>query len=224
MGKDGTCKADVDGDGVADSDADEDGDPDSDKPSFSGGDGCDAPPSCQGDAIACGQARIQWRIDCNTRNDTKITGGACGALPVCTGRNCKADEYAQLIMQWRAACALEKMADGEGSGITDPNTKKIADAITSGGDMGEEGSPDAAFADGDGTGGSNGAGGEAGELDDSGFGWTSSCPTIPDVSVMGQSIHFDTSVFCSWVNLGGQLVIIFATLLCLRIISGGSET
>lgn len=221
-GSDGTCKADTNNDGKAD-DEEGDDDPNKDGKQFSGGESCDAPPTCSGDAIACGQARIQWRIDCNTRADTKISGGACNAMPVCSGKNCKADEYAQLIMQWRTACAVEKLASGDGEGTGDPNVKKIADAITGSGDVGEDGDPSGAFAQGDGGGGGNGAGGEAGELDQSGFGWGRSCPTIPDVNVMGTNLHFDTSVFCQWVNLGGQLVLVLASLMCLRIISSGPE-
>ncbi|WJI17474.1 hypothetical protein MWN52_09630 [Pseudoxanthomonas winnipegensis] len=219
-GKDGTCKKDSDGDGTPDGEGEGEGDDEGKQ--FSGGDSCDTPPSCAGDAIACGQARIQWRIDCNTRADTKIVGGGCDAIPVCSGKNCKADEYAQLLMQWRTACAVEKLAKGDGA-AGDPNVKKIADAITGTGDIGEDGSPAGAFSENDSLPGGNGAGGEAGELDQSGFGWGRSCPTIPDVNVMGTSLHFDTSVFCQWVNLGGQLVLVLASLMCLRIISSGPE-
>ena len=102
-GKDGTCKKDGDGDGEEDED---DG-------SFAGGDDCSTPPQCSGDPILCGQARIQWRIDCNTRRNTNIAGGSCAAVPICTGEKCDAMEYSQLLQQWKSACALEKLADGE---------------------------------------------------------------------------------------------------------------
>ena len=101
-GADGTCKKDVD----------EDGEPDEDDESFSGGDDCSTPPACSGSFIMCGQARIQWRIDCNTRKNRNISGGSCAAIPVCTGEKCDALEYAQLLQQWRATCALEKIAEG----------------------------------------------------------------------------------------------------------------
>jgi hypothetical protein len=118
----GTCGKDADGDGVAD---DDDDNPDNDpKPSFAGGDSCNVPPSCSGDVIMCGMARIQWRIECNTRKPKNVTGGSCGAMPVCVGDNCDALEYSQLLMQWRTACALEKMdsdAGGE-TGIKDHMT------------------------------------------------------------------------------------------------------
>jgi len=85
--------------------------------SFSGGDDCSMPPTCSGSPILCGQARIQWRIDCNTRKNTNVSGGTCASVPVCTGDKCDAVEYAQLIQQWKTACALEKLAAG---GATDP--------------------------------------------------------------------------------------------------------
>lgn len=111
----GTCGRDSDGDGQADED-DDNPDNDPDKPSFSGGDNCDNPPSCSGDVIMCGQARIQWRIECNTRKDRKITGGACGAVPLCVGKNCDALEYSSLLMQWRTTCAIEKLSITGGVG------------------------------------------------------------------------------------------------------------
>ncbi len=82
---------------------------------FSGGDSCSAPPACSGDPILCGQARIQWRIDCNTRRNLNVSGGSCDAVPICTGEKCDALEYAQLLQQWRAACALERMAPSRSS-------------------------------------------------------------------------------------------------------------
>jgi len=107
-GPDGTCKKDRDGDGEPDP-------PGDDTPNeFSGGDDCSVPPSCSGDAIMCGQARIQWRIDCNTRRNTNVAGGHCSAMPVCTGEKCDAMEHAQMIMQWRTACAVEKLASRNG--------------------------------------------------------------------------------------------------------------
>ncbi|MGS1079131.1 hypothetical protein [Pseudoxanthomonas beigongshangi] len=111
----GTCGKDSDGDGKADED-DDDPDNDPDKETASGGDNCNAPPSCSGSAILCMQVKIQWRIDCNTRKHRNVSGGACAAMPVCTGDNCDAVEYSQLLMQWRTACATEKLAARNGDG------------------------------------------------------------------------------------------------------------
>ena len=105
-GKDGTCKRDADGDGKPDA-GEEEGTSD---PTFSGGDSCDAPPACSGSPIMCGQARIQWRIDCNTRKNRNVSGGSCDQVPICTGEKCDAVEYNSLVMQWRTACATEKLA------------------------------------------------------------------------------------------------------------------
>lgn len=103
-GKDGTCKKDSDNDGEPD-EGEDDG-------TFEGGESCNAPPMCSGDNILCGQARIQWRIDCNTRKNAEIAGGQCGNVPVCSGDGCKALDYAVLLTTWRTACALEGMKDG----------------------------------------------------------------------------------------------------------------
>lgn len=111
-GKDGTCKRDGDGDGQPDA-GEEDG---TAEPTFSGGDNCDSPPSCSGDVIMCGQARIQWRIDCNTRRNRNISGGTCDRVPICTGEKCDSLEYSSMLFQWRSACAAEKLlAKGTGS-------------------------------------------------------------------------------------------------------------
>ncbi|WP_259387994.1 hypothetical protein [Xanthomonas vasicola] len=216
-GKDGTCKRDADGDGKPD-EGEDDGDT---KPTFSGGDSCDAPPSCSGDVIMCGQARIQWRIDCNTRRNVNIQGGSCGAVPVCVGKDCKAMEYSQLLMQWRTACALEKAAGKPGTGGENADVKAIRDAITGTNgqaNIGEEGNNSGAFSDESGY----GQGGMPdGKLDTSGFGYSRSCPTIPDVAVFGETLHFDTSRFCQWMVLGGQIVLVMASLLSIRLMSQG---
>ena len=112
---DGTCGKDSNNDGIAD-DEDEDPENDSEEESFSGGDDCSSPPSCSGSPIDCGMARIQWRIDCNTRRNNNISGGACNAMPLCTGEKCNAMEYSSLLLQWRTTCALEKASGGEGGG------------------------------------------------------------------------------------------------------------
>lgn len=128
-GKDGTCKLDKDGDGVPDEEQDSDGDGEPDGPGekneFSGGDTCDAPPVCSGDPIMCGQARIQWRIECNTRNDVTISGGACDTPPSCTGKNCNAMEAAQLLQQWRTSCALQTLSSGEGDTGGQPEWTRV---------------------------------------------------------------------------------------------------
>lgn len=211
----GTCGKDADGDGQADED-DDDPENDPDKESASGGDTCDQPPSCSGSAIACMQVKIQWRIDCNTRKAANISGGACNAMPVCTGKSCDAMEYAQLIQQWKTTCALEKLGTGGGVGGADPNTAAIKEALTgsSQGDAGPEGSP--------GDGWQSGGEGEGEEYlpDGSGYGYGSSCPTMPPLSIYGTTINIDIGPLCQWVGLGGNIVFALAALASLRIVAG----
>lgn len=211
----GTCGKDSDGDGEADED-DEDPENDPDKETASGGDSCDSPPSCSGGAIACMQVKIQWRIDCNTRKSANVTGGTCGAIPVCTGKSCDALEYSQLLQQWKAACALEAIAAGAGGGgdgdavvdlLTGPGS---INSNAGGGDSLDDGNP---WSDE----------GEEHEPDASGYGWSRSCPSPPSLSLPGgQSVQIDLTPLCNWVSLGGTLVLILAGLMSLRIVAGGT--
>ncbi len=221
-GPDGTCKPD----------SNDDGEPDDDAPdSFSGGESCDVPPSCSGDVIMCGQARIQWRIDCNTRKDTKVNGGACNAIPLCVGKNCDALEYAQLLQHWRAACALERLAEnGLGGGTNDgppESWDSTVDAAAVVDRTAGEGDPGDAFTDGsENNGGTGGDPGGTGELDTSGLGWGSTCPQLPVVTVYSTTIDFNSIIggkMCSWFQLGGQIVLLLAALLSLRILSGSTS-
>lgn len=117
-GPDGTCIPDTNQpcptgqtrgtDGVCKPDGNDPGKDDDHE--ASGGDNCNTPPSCSGDAIMCLQLRVSWRIDCNTRKQRSINGGACNSIPSCTGEKCDAVEMSSLIMQWRTTCAVEELA------------------------------------------------------------------------------------------------------------------
>lgn len=222
-GKDGTCKRDSDGDGVPDN---EDDNPDNDDPneSFSGGDDCNSPPACNGSPIACGQARIQWRIECNTRRNVTITGGACTSMPICAGKECNAMEYSQLLQQWKAACALDKLANRPpGEGGSGDNSDLIG-YLSSGGTVNTDAMGNGDIEVGDPWGGGPGGGqpGDEYEPDGSGFGYNSSCPTFPTVNVFGTSLDFNTGPLCDWLALGGQLVLILAALASMRIVAGSA--
>jgi hypothetical protein len=167
--KDGTCGRDSNGDGTADDD-DEDPDNDSDKDFFTGGDSCTTPPSCNGSPIMCGQARIQWRIDCNTRKNVNISGGSCTQVPLCTGDKCNAMEYASLLQQWRTTCAVEKMAKGTSDGDGQPEWTKVTGNGTEGAGEEPEG-PTRRISLG------------LGMLDSSGFLGGGSCPTFGSVDL-----------------------------------------
>lgn len=204
-GQDGTCKKDADDDGNPDPVTDE---------SFSGGDDCSAPPSCSGSPIMCGQARIQWRIDCNTRKNRNIAGGTCASMPICTGEKCDALEYAGLLMQWRSACALEKMAQGNGNGGGDNgDTKAIRDALTgTGGSVTT--APDRPSSDVWAP-----RSGTPVKPDTGGYGWGRTCPQPPSFEVFGNVIQINTAPLCNWLILGGYFVMGLAALASLRIIA-----
>lgn len=210
----GTCGRDSDGDGEADED-DDDPENDPDKEFFAGGDNCSSPPSCSGGPIDCGMARIQWRIDCNTRRSVNITGGACSAMPICVGDNCRAMEHAQLIQQWRAACALEKMAAGEeGEGpVGDANRNGVADVL------------EGRFTPSD--------GGEDGEttvrsievsaswLDQDNIFGGGSCPAPISFDLMGKSISSaDFEHWCTAMSILRVLILVFGTWTAIQILLG----
>lgn len=209
-GPDGTCKRDDDGDGNED---------DADEEFFSGGDDCSTPPQCSGSPILCGQARIQWRIDCNTRKNRSISGGTCGSPPVCVGEKCDALEYAMLMQQWKAACALEKLAAGGGGGGGDGDNSDVIDFLGGPGThnpnvVGGDTLTDAGPGDDD---------SDIPEPDSSGYGYSRTCPTPPSVTLPnGAVVNFDLAPLCQWVSLAGSLVLILAGLVSLRIVSGGT--
>lgn len=215
-GPDGTCKRDKDNDGEPDPTG-----PD-DKDSFSGGDTCSSPPSCSGSPIMCGQARIQWRIDCNTRRNNNISGGQCSqaGMPTCTGEKCNAMEYAGLLMQWRSACALEKLAAGKTEtpgNNTDANGNGVPDALEGSGDPAPIGdsSTDVQGAK------KWGIGVSTGLLDTSNMFGGGSCPTPPTFKLMGQTISgTDFPYFCQAAAILRGLIQIFAAFVALKILMG----
>lgn len=122
----------------------------------------------------------------------RVSGGdTCTKPPVVSGGDPLMGE--QIRQQWYSRC-------GDG---TDP-TPKQSDYLGDG--------------DGEPTGGSwHEFGGDI-SLDTSGMGYANSCPSLPTVQVMGQTISFNTSVFCDWMHLGGWFVLLLTSLWCGRLI------
>ncbi|WP_152984371.1 virulence factor TspB C-terminal domain-related protein [Stenotrophomonas terrae] len=217
-GKDGTCKKDSNGDGKPD---EEDGEQDPNKDSASGGDSCDAPPSCSGNAIQCMQVKVQWRIDCNTRKNRNVTGGTCTAVPICTGDKCDAMEYASLLQQWKSACALEKLAkDGTGEGAgdsSDANGNGVPDVLEGTGEV---------TGPGDGTGDVEGAkkfglGVSTNMLDQDNIFGGGSCPQPPTFQLMGVTISgADFPYWCKAMSILRALILLFGAFTALKILMG----
>ncbi|WP_423160589.1 MULTISPECIES: hypothetical protein [Stenotrophomonas] len=213
-GPDGTCKKDSDDDGKPDEPGEND--------TFSGGDDCSVPPSCSGSPILCGQARIQWRIDCNTRKNRNIAGGSCAAMPVCTGEKCDAMEYAGLLMQWRTACAAEKLAsqgNNNGGDGAQPEWTKVGGMST---DPGLGSSPDDTKVLT-----VKKLGVE--QLDQSGFGGGGSCIgfAVSGGSGIGsgfaQAMASPPDFFCNYIILIRAVIILSATVTCAFILSSGGK-
>lgn len=215
-GADGTCKKDKDNDGQPDTD---------DPESFSGGDTCESPPSCSGSPIMCGQARIQWRIDCNTRRNNNISGGHCSqsGMPTCTGEKCNAMEYTQLLMQWRSACAVEKLASkqdtpGQGGTNGDANGNGVADVLEGRGDVTPigDGAADVASAK------KWGIGLSTSNLDTSNmFGGAGTCPEPPAITIMGKTVNAtDFPYFCRIAAILRVLILIFGAYTAIQILMG----
>lgn len=223
-GPDGTCKKDKDGDGKPDDPDGGEGGGDGKNDSFSGGDTCTAPPSCSGSPIMCGQARIQWRIDCNTRRNNNISGGHCSqsGMPVCTGEKCNAMEYAGLLMQWRSTCALEKMAgeksETPGTSKTDANGNGVPDALEGRGNVTAIGDNAADVASAK----KWGIGLSPDRLDTSNmFGGGGTCPEPPAITIMGKTVSAaEFPYFCRIAAILRGLILIFGAYTALRILMG----
>lgn len=224
-GKDGTCKRDRDGDGNPDEGEEEGEGPDGEKvkENFSGGDDCNAPPSCSGSPIMCGQARIQWRIDCNTRKNRNIAGGTCSTPPICTGEKCDSMEYSGLLFQWRSACAAEKLlaksGDSTGGSSGDANSNGVADVLEGKGAVNAPGDGKADVA------GVKkwGINLSTSVLDTSDMLGGGSCPQPPTIVIMGKSVSgADVPYFCQLAAILRGLILFFGAYMALRILMGGS--
>ncbi|HEL5042541.1 TPA: hypothetical protein UOA80_000091 [Stenotrophomonas maltophilia] len=217
-GPDGTCKRDKDNNGEPDPTG-----PD-DKDTFSGGDDCRSPPSCSGSPIMCGQARIQWRIDCNTRRNNNISGGHCSqsGMPVCTGEKCNAMEYTGLLMQWRSTCALEKLAgeksETPGGSKTDANGNGVPDALEGRGEVTGIGDNAADIASAK----KWGIGLSTDRLDTSNmFGGGGTCPEPPAITIMGKTVSAaEFPYFCRIAAILRGLILIFGAYTAIRILMG----
>ncbi|MBV6690447.1 hypothetical protein KV692_22025 [Xanthomonas euvesicatoria pv. physalidis] len=219
-GKDGTCKKDADGDGQGDEDGEGDGEGgEGKKDEASGGESCDTPPTCSGNAIQCIQVKIQWRIDCNTRRAQNISGGSCDAVPVCTGKACDAMEYAQLMQQWRSTCALEKLAKGTNASgnSTDKNGNGVADALEGSGNVTDPGD---GKSDVDGA-KHFGLGVSTSKLDTENIFGNSSCPQPPSFTIRGTTINgADFPYFCQAAAILRALILMYGAYLAIRILMG----
>ncbi|OUL17091.1 hypothetical protein B0X78_01880 [bacterium AM6] len=129
-------------------------------------------------------------------------------------------EYAGLLMQWRSACAAEKLAnktDAPGGVNTDANGNGVADALEGSGDPAPIGDSAAEVQ------GAKkwGIGVSTGLLDTSNMFGGGSCPTPPTFKLMGQTISgADFPYFCQAAAILRAAIQIFAAFAALQILLG----
>lgn len=98
---------------------------------------CDTPPICVGDTLKCLQLKYTWKIECNTKGNEISQGNGCGEndIPVCAGKSCKAESYAQVIQQWKQRCAMEALGQGNAeraAGISNGDDAGVVEGIWGG--------------------------------------------------------------------------------------------
>jgi hypothetical protein len=166
----------------------------------SGGGDCDSPPIVSGDQVLAMVATQSWATRCAVEagNAAGVTGdiGDCNSSFSVEGTTANAEQLRALRAQ---ICPNE--GDGESSvdqsGIAGDGDATSLGFIAEGTEFGTDG------------------------LNIAGFGYSRSCPAMPTISVFGQSIQFDNSVMCNWLQLAGALVLVLAALASIRILSGG---
>lgn len=95
---------------------------------------CQQPPVCVGDTLKCLHLKFTWKIECNTKGNTVTGGDGCsdGDVPVCAGDSCKAEQYAQVLQQWKQRCAVQAMGEGmanRAGAISNPDDAGVVDGI-----------------------------------------------------------------------------------------------
>lgn len=143
----------------------------------------------------------------NETDNSASGGGTCGAAPACSGDGIAC---AILFQTWKTRCAVEKLdasggvPGGEDGGV---DTTGMGNAN----DFGHAGvtAADAWRPEGEGT---------APQFDMGGWlGGSRSCPSLPVIDVMGVTLDFNNADLCWFMAIGGQLVLVFAALACIRI-------
>jgi len=133
----GDNKADGSGNTSGNGASDEGKKGDDSKDSASDSGNCDTPPVCVGDTLKCLQLKFTWKIQCNTQGNEISAGNGCGDadVPVCAGKSCKAEAYAQVVQQWKQRCAMEKLAQGNAeraAGINNSDDAGVVEGIWGG--------------------------------------------------------------------------------------------
>jgi hypothetical protein len=137
-------------------------------------------------------------IKSNTTKDTATNGMNCSVAP--TFSNAGSPQAIEAFNAWSEHCEAAGQRADSGNGLS-------GGLSTAGSNTG--------FIDETDHSGTDGTGG----LDDSGWGWSRSCPSPPTFVVFGRTFTIPTAPLCSWLTLGGALVLIFAALASIKIMA-----
>jgi len=171
--------------------------------SASGGEGCDAPPACSGDPIACSTNWQIWRMRCNGTAAGKVEGDIVDCKKAFSVTSPDPLANAQLALQRKIACKdadqpewTKVTGDGNDAG-TDPKPGDFVKTLSF--------DPDR-------------------YLDEAGFLGGGSCPYIPSISVPVLNYTFDSSSFTYYCDLmkfvRGLIILLFGALpACLILLS-----
>lgn len=195
----------------------DDGEPtggdDEDEGSASGGEGCESPPACSGDAVGCATLVQVWRTRCSP-NKNKITGGAecdSNGNPLFT---CAGDEVMckQALLQAEQVCRARK-GDANGDGQPDWTVPGPGDGTEGAGpdptDIGVKSVP----------------GPGMGMLDTSGFLGGATCPTF-GVLDLGEYGTFDLDEggkLCDFTQIVKITLLLLGSFFAFQIIAGGRD-
>lgn len=143
-------------------------------------------------------------------------GGTCGAAPSCSGDGIAC---AILYQTWATRCAVVNLDLDSGGGP--PGEDEGGVDTTGMGDANDFGDAGVSAADAwrPGVGEEGGPPG-VGDFDTTGWlGGARSCPVFPVVDVLGVSIDFNFEDLCWFMGIGAQLVLVFAALSSIKIVS-----
>lgn len=143
-------------------------------------------------------------------------GGTCGAAPSCSGDGIAC---AILYQTWATRCAVVNLdLDGDGGSPGGEDGGVDTTGMGDANDFGDSGVTAAnAWRPGVGE-----EGGPSGVSDFDTTGWlggSRSCPVFPVVDVLGVSIDFNFEDLCWFMGIGAQLVLVFAALSSIKIVS-----
>lgn len=199
------------------------GQPGDDSTTASGGEDCKTKPIVSDPALQM-VATQAWATRCAIRagNAVKVTGDLANCQQPFTvegdtagmteGENRQGIEQLKALRKSYCGDQDTDSFDAVGTG------QAAADAAAD-----STGNGDAAYTDGS---KASGGFGDGEGPDDTGVGFSRTCPNLPSVDVLGQTVDFDAIAggkLCDWITLGGYFVMLIAAIASARILTTGAS-